>query len=283
MPRLRTSFEKPSVFTEVFELLGEVFRNIGAQERAARALGLFWDECSTPFVVRDNGRVVAHVGVLEVPMIMNGERRIVGSVHAVATHPDARRRGFYRAIMNELLSWCDERFETLHLTTDHPEYFEPFGFRIVDEYHFEGPVAGSRDIAKAVPLADRSRLADFLERRTAVSEVFGTYDRDVFLFNEARRPVYFAEDLDVLLSFNIEGGCLKLWDIVGENVPPLQALVDRVPGTFSRVEVHFARDLVDTDSELTAVCDPRSEDVLMARGPYPAERREIKLAPPSRC
>jgi hypothetical protein len=33
--------------------------------------------------------------------------------------------------MEELLQYTAGRYETLILTTEHPEYFEPFGFRFM--------------------------------------------------------------------------------------------------------------------------------------------------------
>ena len=86
---LRTSYEDPNVLAGVLDLLALVFPFFREQEKAARRLGLRWEECSTPFVVREKGRIVAHVGLLGLPVVMNGELRIVGSVHGVATHPEA--------------------------------------------------------------------------------------------------------------------------------------------------------------------------------------------------
>jgi hypothetical protein len=39
------------------------------------------------------------------------------------------------------LAWCDDRFETLELGTANPEYYEPFGFRVVPEHRFRARVA----------------------------------------------------------------------------------------------------------------------------------------------
>lgn len=46
---LRTSYEDSNVLAGVLDLLALVFPSFREQEKAARRLGLRWEECSTPF------------------------------------------------------------------------------------------------------------------------------------------------------------------------------------------------------------------------------------------
>lgn len=273
--------DAPALIGEVLELLATVFPGFREQERAARELGLRWEACSTPFVYRHHGRVVAHVGVLEVPLVMDGEEVTVGSVHGVATHPEYRRRSYYRAIMEELLPWCDARYPTLHLTTDNPEFFTPFGFRIVDEFRFEADVAGTPERRRAEPLPEPGTLHRLLAERDPVSHVLGTRDRNVFLFNEARHALHYAKDIDAVLSYDLVGERLVLMDVVATTMPSLAEITARVGGGFDHVEVHFAPDRLG--AKLRAVPESTEEDVLMARGPYLPAGRAFKLPLTVRC
>jgi predicted acetyltransferase len=62
-----------------------------------------------------------------------GTEFVVGGIHAVATDPRFRRRGYYRQIMQEVLDYCSGKYETLVLITESPALYESFGFRIIPE------------------------------------------------------------------------------------------------------------------------------------------------------
>jgi predicted N-acetyltransferase YhbS len=111
------------------DLLGRVWPRLPAGVARAEALGFAWTDVSTPFVRREGERVVAHVGVIELPLVIAGRRVRVGSIHAVCTDPERRGRGLARGLMQEMLAACAGRFETLVLTTLIPGFYEAFGFR----------------------------------------------------------------------------------------------------------------------------------------------------------
>lgn len=213
---------------------------------------------------------------------MNGEERVIANLHGVATHPEHRRRGFFRALMDEALAWCEARYPAQQLCTDNPEYFEPFGFRVVPEHRFRAAAPPSRGNAPVTErLRDRRTLHRLLASREPVSSLFGSRDRQVFLFNQARSPLYYASDLDAVFVWEVEGDALRIDDVVAETMPPLDEIAARAPGAFQRVELAFAPDRVA--AETTPIPEPLDEDVLMVRGPYPVEGALFKLPPSARC
>lgn len=136
----------------------------------------------------------------------------------------------------------------------------------------------------AAKLGDPALLRQLLAVRDPVSRVLGTRDRDVFLFNEARHGLHYAADIDAALSFDVEDGILKLWDVVSPRMPTLEEILARVPAglDFEGVEVHFTPDRLGS-VELEPVLESRDEDVIMARGPYPVEGKPVKLPATVRC
>ena len=104
-------------------LFGRVWRTLPAAAERAGALGFRWADVSTPFVRWDGDRAIAHVGVIEVPLVLEGQRVSVGSVHAVCTDPGLRGRGHCRALLEEALAFCDARYETVMLTTLIPDLY----------------------------------------------------------------------------------------------------------------------------------------------------------------
>jgi predicted N-acetyltransferase YhbS len=260
--------DNPGLIHRLMDLLDVVFPGIRRGAVEAARMGASWESASTPFGAVEGDRIVSHVGVIELPLVVRGQAVAVGSIHGVATDPDSRRRGHYRRVMDEVLAYCDERYETQILTTKHPEYFAPFGFRAVTEHLVRAPGrAGSG--SDGVRLLDTDDAADIellhrlLSTGEPVSRTLGVVrERGVFCFNEGRRPLRCAPDLDVLLCLERDGGSLMLFDVAGPRLPPLADVLARGIGdptvhvevsAFVRAAARF-RDWVESLSERRSVC-----------------------------
>jgi len=268
----------PQLAPALFALLDQVFPGIAGGARAIRALGAAWEDASTPFVQWENDRILAHVGLIELPLVLAGRPVRAGSVHAVATDPTRRRQGLYGTLMAELLAYADTRYPTLVLTTEHPEYFTPFGFRHVEECAFLPPCPPRTptgtlrrlDLANA---ADLARLHRLLETREPVSQVVGVGpEQAVFLFNEGRRPLWYCEELDCLLCLEVEGELLRLFDVVAPRLPDWEQLWPRLPGTCRQVELAFAPDRICPQAQaVPRLFEHDGPSWLMVRGDWAQE------------
>jgi hypothetical protein len=74
--------------------------------------------------------------------------------------------------------------------------------------------------------------------------------------------------LDAVLSLELDGGTLRLYDVVARALPPLAALLAEIPRVLERVEVYFAPDKLRTELR------PEEhvlggDDRLMVRGAFP--------------
>jgi GNAT superfamily N-acetyltransferase len=282
-------------------LLGRVWPSLpGAAARAA-ALGFMWAAVSTPFVRREDGRIVGHVGVIELPLVVAGRPVRVGSIHAVCTDPGRRRRGLGRALMDEALAWCDERYDTVVLTTEIPEFYTRFGFRPVREHAFaralspraRRPSPGARLLTEAPE--DLRRLRRLLAVRAPVSERFGSREAGtVFVitllltWGDLSR-VHHHVTLDVVTVHEMREHTLVLYDIVGAAIPPLDALVDAIGIDADRVVTFFSPERLGERFEAEPWDVGRAAahgDAwfagLMVRGPLPGEGGAFMLPPLSR-
>jgi len=278
--------DDPTLADRIFELLETWFTGIGARRREAARLGSLWEECSTPFVCEKGGEIIAHVGLLEMPYVIEGERHRLGGVHAACTLESERRQGHFRRIMEELLVYCDGRFETLELCTENPEYYEPFGFRILPERRFVAEVAsvGGRDGFRAFDSTrdgEIARLDRLLAERTPVSERVGVFDEhDVFKFSQGSDALYYSEELDCFAAFEQRGSQLRLFDVVARELPSLDALLSQLPPAIEAIEFHFSPDCFNVDARPEPF---RSDgDYFMVRGPFAAEREAFMVPPPAR-
>lgn len=276
---MKLSFvEHPELREPLFDLLDAVFPGIRRGAEEIRGFGVSWESVSTPFVHLEEGLVVSHVGRIDLPLVVRGEPATVGTVHAVSTRPDRRGRGFYRRVMEEMLADGEGRYETLLLTTENPEYFEPFGFRRVKEHRFRGHLAwpgGGRGLRLVDPKspADLALLHRLLESREPVSSTLGVAgEKAIFLFNEAHRALRYAADLDALICMEIHGGRLDLFDVVAPRIPSLEEIVSRLPERIEEVAVHFTPDRLGAPLEaVPCLFEHGGPSHFMVRGPFPLE------------
>jgi len=274
----------PTLSQRLFNLLDTVFPGIRQVADNARILGAPWESVSTPFIICEGERVLSHVGVIELSLIVLGEKSTVGSIHGVATHPDYRRRSYYRQVVEEALRYCEQHYATQILTTEHPEYFEPFGLRVVQEHDFTVRLqsTGRGNGLRLLNLRDTQDIAllhRLLETRTPVSQIVGVIDeKAIFCFNEGSRPLYYAADLDMLLCLEQEGPHLTLFDVVGPRIPSLAAIVEHMPQAITEVTLCFSPDRLSVNAEAKSyLFEHDGPSYFMVRGPFAAEGQPFSL------
>ena len=291
------SFAKnPTLSPQLFNLLEIVFPGIELTQLAeqARKLGAAWEDASTPFArIHEDGSLITHIGVLEIPMRLTGQNVTVGGIHAVCTHPEFRRRGYYREVMTEVLNYCDcdRNYPTLILTTDQPHLYQPFGFRVIQEHsfttksNFPSGTNGCR-ILDIDNTDDIKLLHRLLETRAPVSNVVGIInEKPIFLVNEASRPLYYFPDLDAVACMSIENNHLQLFDVVTPKIFPLQALLAKIPQPIEKTSIYFSPDCINPDDSnmqtLPEIFD--GDSLLMVRGTFAPENHKFTLPRSARC
>ena len=286
----RSFYEDPTLSQRLFNLLEIVFPEIEISRAAetGRKLGASWEGASTPFIRFHNDVIITHVGVLEIPMQIMGQTVIAGGIHGVCTHPEFRRRGYYRQVMTEVLDYCANCYDTLVLTTAQPEFYQPFGFRVVSEHifktklNFEGCTNRFRLLNTSDP-HDVKLLHRLLETREPVSNIVGVLrEKALFFVHEGNRPLYYAEDLDLIVCMEIENTQLKLFDLVGTRICNLTAILERIHQRIEEVITYFSPDRLGVDFQaFSQVFD--GDSLLMVRGSFAAEGEQFMLPRSARC
>ena len=279
--------EDPTLSKRLFDLLETVFPEVSQAAATGRALGAPWESASTPFIRFHDDTAITHVGVVEIPLQLLGQTVTVGGIHAVCTHPQFRRRGYYRQVMEEVLEYCDRRYATLVLTTMQPEFYEPFGFRVVKEHAFitkcnsTGSTASWRSLNTSDP-KDIKLLHRLLETRAPVSNIVGVInEKPVFCVNEGSRPLYYIEDLDLIVCLEIEATQLRLFDLVGTSIPTLAVILENIPHFIEEVVTYFSPDHLEAD--FRAFPHVLEQAWLMVRGSFAAENEQFMLPRSARC
>ncbi|MBD2530249.1 GNAT family N-acetyltransferase [Nostoc flagelliforme FACHB-838] len=287
--RFKQSFSgDSSLSNKLFDLLEVTFPGLSSLAECARKIGASWETASTPFIRFHDDIAITHVGVLEIPMQIMGQRLTVGGIHAVATRLEFRRRGYYREVMEEVLEYCDCFYETLVLTTSQPEFYLPFGFRVVKEHIFKVKCGfrGSTDSFRRLDFTDTrdcTLLHRLLETRAPVSNIVGVVkEKPLFCVNEASRPLYYAEDLDLIACMETENTRLHLFDLVTTQICPLKNILARMPQLIEEVVIYFSPELLSV-KDVQTFAHAFDETVLMVRGKFTAEGEKFMLPRSARC
>ncbi|BCL37924.1 GNAT family N-acetyltransferase [Nostoc sp. MS1] len=287
--RFKCSFSSdPNLSDRLFELVDITFPGLNELVECGRKLGVSWESVSTPFIRFHDDVAITHVGVLEIPMEIMGQRVIVGGIHGVATREEFRRKGYYREVMQEVLEYCDQIYETLVLTTPQPDYYLPFGFRVMKEYifHVQCSSKGNTNGWRILDFSDSQDIAllhRLLETRAPVSHVVGVVnEKAVFFVNEGSRTLYYAEDLDLIACMEIDNNQLHIFDLVATKICSLKEILVRIPQLIEEVKIYFSPDLLEIDNVQTFPYQ-LEDTVLMIRGKFAAEGEKFTLPRSGRC
>jgi len=220
--------------------------------------GGYWDDAYTPFSFFEGERIVSSVCIYLLDAVIDGERTRVAQISGVGTLPEWRRKGLSRRLTDAGLDWARESHEGVFLFADAEAipYYKACGFRPVDEYvEFVEARSVSRS-SGAIKLnpgrkSEIKRIYKYARRRTSISDRFSVLNAKLLVFHalhSLRDHVYEIPDLDCLVFFKREGGCLKILDIVGERVPRLKELYPYIADETDRsIEFHFYADKLGLD------------------------------------
>lgn len=292
-PREASLHDEPRARAAIARLYDAVWP--GLPERIARAaeLGADWYEVSTPFVHFEDGRALAHVGVVTIPLVVEGVAVEVAGIHAVATHPDHRGRGLIRGVLARAVAFAERRHATQQLSTAVPDVFTGHGFRAVAQHRFVVgmPKRGAPTLApvRFDDLEARRRLGDLVRNRTPVSLRLGPVDEGHMVFiNEVLetgglRRVRYDADLDLALVVEEVDDTVEVVDLIARELPPLDDVLARLDTRATRARLYFTPDRFAVKP--LAVEPAWPDDFVMVRGPYPPEERgdPFVLPPLAHC
>jgi len=221
----------------------------GFNELAAGVFGIdfepwykagFWNDRYICYSFADKDRIVSNVSINRMDLIINGEARKAIQIGTVMTHVEYRKKGLSKDLMNIVLGRHASECDLIYLFANESAYgFYPgFGFNEFQETSFS--LSGSRfnmpgdhgirpALYKNCPVLrkldiDNDRDLEILKRlalkRAPVSEKLGVMnDSHLIMFyclKFYKNHIYYIDDIDTALIYNIENDSLCLYDVLSE-------------------------------------------------------------------
>lgn len=213
---------------EVFDFSFENWQEKGGNAGAFRPHTLF-----------DGERAAANISVMPFRCSYDGKPHTFLGLYTVMVHPDYRRKGLARHIMEHILEeWngrCDQMF--LYANNKVLDFYPKFGFAPVQEQRFYRiSVAGQPGMA--MRRMDMDTPADFtlLRRRTAKAVPLARLSVEDFWESASFHALwplkgcfYDCTELEAVYAYNEDDSGLFLYDIFCNSQTPFETLLQAIP------------------------------------------------------
>lgn len=267
---------------KLFPLFENVF-GIQASTLADFSNRGLWNKDYRPYTFFDGDRAVSNVSAFPLEMLIDGEIRSCFGIQSVMTDPDYRKNGLMKELFQKMLDDLENKFEGAFLFTSSPELYTPFGFKVMKQHYFKKTIEHQTgykpaSILKMKPLEDAGHLqllTEIFNKRQPLSKRFTpiNYLHSVYfnLYNPwIYEKIYYIEKLNTMVVFEIADRTLRLFDMIGETISPLEELTTYIESPFDSVEFYFNSDLLL--SEAVEVIEWESQTKLMVIGSLPLEK-----------
>jgi GNAT superfamily N-acetyltransferase len=251
----------PELFDRCLHLLNEIFP--GCKEYALNGMKYkaSWAESSTPFIIEEQGEIIAHVGVWPITLMLNGEKHRGASIHGICVRPEYRGKGYFKQLMQEAMDYVEDHFDSALLFTEKPYLFQNYPYKIMlPEYDF----MLTKNIKKSTKKSDLrllnldaqqdlSIVHQLLHSRVPLSDIFSIIDgKGLFILNALHKNIYYSENLNTIVIFEIKEGILYISEIICEKQQKISDIISMIPGDFEKVILQFCPDRFLDEEDYTA-------------------------------
>ncbi|MBS4175600.1 GNAT family N-acetyltransferase [Bacillus sp. FJAT-49736] len=247
-----------------------------------------WNDKYIPFTFFDGDRAVANVSAFPLSMNINGKFINCYGIQSVMTDQDYRSKGLMKRLFQMMLDEMNSLYEGAILFTNSPELYTPYGFKTIKQYYFKKKLKLNKfkpesSLLKLDPLIELEHLEiinKVFDKKQPLSNVFAPISYLKCLYFNFYNPwiyekLFFIEEIETILVFEVSDGILKIFDVMGENMPSLEILCSYIPYDFHSIEFYFHPDMFDVvDGE---VIEYQTQNKLMVRGSFDLENQRLMM------
>jgi len=240
----------PTLFKRCIRLIDSVFPGVENVAMTGMKYDACWDKISLPFIVEDNGEVIAHLGLIPLELMLNHQKRKVAAIHGICVKPEFRGRGLFKQLMREALTYIANHFSASLLFTDKPDLYHPYHFLVLPEYDYRvnspGLFQKKKSDLRVLELDnthDLQIMHDLLANRLPLSKQLSLLNEStIFTLDNLNKKIYFSAQLNAIIIYQIVDQTLYLKDIVAERHYQLNEIIEKIPENFDKIILQFCPD-----------------------------------------
>lgn len=252
----------PKLFERCINLIDEIFP--GCREFALNGMKYkaSWPGGSTPFIIEEQGEIIAHAGVWPLTLMLNGKKHYSASIHGVCVKPEHRGRGHFKQLMQEVMHYVDHHFDSSLLFTEKPYLYEKYPYKIMlPEYDFvltqnvkSSSIKSDLRVLSLSNQRDLNIVHQLLRDRVPLSDNFSIIDTGnvLFILNTLHKKIHYSELLDTIVMFEIKGKTLYLTEVISKKQHQLSEIISTIPGNFDKIILQFCPDRFLEEKDYTA-------------------------------
>jgi GNAT superfamily N-acetyltransferase len=216
----------------------------------------FWDDAFTAFSYFDGDEVVASTCLYLLPAIIDGRVTKLAQISTVGTRAELRGQGLNRQLTDIAMDWANGKHEGVFLFSDEEAgpFYERIGFSPQKEFLEVIDAAGVTARKGAVKLnidIDLAKIHDYAKNRAPISNKLSIGNEKLSMFHVLyvlRDVIFEIPELKCLVACKRSEGRLKVFDILGEEIPSWSELQPFIAGAADKeVEFHFHTDKLGID------------------------------------
>lgn len=197
----------------------------------------FWNDRYICYSMLDGDRVIANISMSKLSICIEGKTYEAIQIGTVMTHPDYRKQGLARQLMEAIYRDYDERCDFYYLFGNDFAYdfYRKLGFSPSQEHTFtmayhnhEKPSGGMRQLHINQP-EDLALIMRLTKNKAYIDKSFGIKDEQAlllfYMLYVYTDDIFYLEDKDTIVMYKIEDGVLVLIDVISENQVPVDSLL----------------------------------------------------------
>ena len=235
-----------------------------------------WNNSYICYSYADGEKIVSNISVSIIELIINGQRKKAIQIGTVMTHPDYRGRGSAASLMKIVLEKYENKCELIYLfpNVEVLDFYLKFGFISFQESTFTKEInidEVNKNMMRKLNISnidDLNIITKLASERISNSNIFGAHKAEHVLtwyaVNSFSNNIYYLEDKDIIVIFDVEGEDLNLYDVISRSEVEIDEILNRIADCETkRVKYHFTPQHRDIGKQ-EKVEDP--DDLLFIKG-----------------